>query len=147
MPGSWQFPGGHLELREQLLTCAERETAEETGLEVKGIKVAAVTNDIFASENKHYITLFVLCEMLDAGAEPKVSRDGPVTVPRDSRANLPRGLKLMEPDKCHGWHWRTWEDLEDIKDKGEPSGAKLFLPMANLLEQFASLDDLRQKFR
>lgn len=53
----------------------------------------------------------------------------------------------MEPEKCHGWHWRTWEDLAEIKANGESSGDKLFLPMTNLLKQFASLDDLRHKFR
>lgn len=62
-----------MEYHEELLTAAERETAEETGLKVKGIKVGAVTNDIFVTDNKHYITLFVSCEMLYADAEPEVS--------------------------------------------------------------------------
>ncbi|RSM08793.1 hypothetical protein CEP52_004485 [Fusarium oligoseptatum] len=45
--GTWQLPGGHLDYGESLLVCAEREVLEETGLKVKGIKIVAVTNDIF----------------------------------------------------------------------------------------------------
>jgi 8-oxo-dGTP diphosphatase len=70
--GSWQFPGGHLEFHEEILACAEREAEEETGLKVKGLKIATVTNDIFTNDKKHYITLFVHCGMLDPNAEPKV---------------------------------------------------------------------------
>lgn len=47
---------------------------EETGLKVKGVKLIHVTNDVFADVGKHYITLFVVCEMSDSAAEPKVSR-------------------------------------------------------------------------
>lgn len=70
--GTWQLPGGHLDYGESILVCAERETLEETGLKIKGIKVVAVTNDIFEKEGKHYITLFVLCEMEDKTAQPQV---------------------------------------------------------------------------
>lgn len=55
------------------MQCAERETLEETGLKVKGRKVAHVTNDVFSDLGKHYITIFVICEMLDEGAQPEVS--------------------------------------------------------------------------
>lgn len=57
---------------ESLLYCAERETLEETGLKVKGIKVIAVTNDVFDAENKHYVTIFVQCEREDGSAQPQV---------------------------------------------------------------------------
>jgi 8-oxo-dGTP diphosphatase len=55
------------------MQCAERETLEETGLQVKGRKVVHVTNDVFSDLGKHYITIFVVCEMLDQGAQPAVS--------------------------------------------------------------------------
>lgn len=74
--GTWQFPGGHLEYSEGIFACAERETLEETGLVVKAIKLAAVTNSIFSEASKHYITLFVLCEPVDAKATPQVCEDG-----------------------------------------------------------------------
>jgi 8-oxo-dGTP diphosphatase len=59
---------------ESFLTCAERETLEETGLRVKGAKVIAVTNDVFDADSKHYITLFVRCMLEDADTQPQVSR-------------------------------------------------------------------------
>lgn len=33
-----------------------------------------MTNDVFHEENKHYITLFVRCEMEDETAQPEVRR-------------------------------------------------------------------------
>jgi ADP-ribose pyrophosphatase YjhB (NUDIX family) len=69
--GQWAFPGGHLEYGESFFACAEREALEETGIVVKAEKVAAVTNDVFDAENKHYITIFVLCRRVDA-REPQV---------------------------------------------------------------------------
>lgn len=58
---------------ESFFACAERETLEETGLRVKGVKVVAVTNDVFDAESKHYITIFVQCVMEDSEAKPQVS--------------------------------------------------------------------------
>ncbi|KAK5631708.1 hypothetical protein RRF57_007422 [Xylaria bambusicola] len=58
---------------ESFFACAERETLEETGLRVKGVKVVAVTNDVFDATSKHYITMFIQCTMEDAEAQPKVS--------------------------------------------------------------------------
>lgn len=72
-PGSWQFPGGHLEHGEELLDCAVREALEETNLVLQGVKIATQTNDVFVTEGKHYITLFALCTMNDPNAEPKAS--------------------------------------------------------------------------
>lgn len=71
--GTIQLPGGHLEFGEDITTCAARETLEETGLVVRpSPKVAAVTNDVFEKEGKHYITLFVWCDMADPSAVPEV---------------------------------------------------------------------------
>ncbi|KAM0563085.1 hypothetical protein ACHAPJ_001931 [Fusarium lateritium] len=71
--GTLQLPGGHLDYGESFLECAARETLEETGLKVRPIKVVAVTNDVFEEVHKHYITIFVRCEMVDENAEPQVS--------------------------------------------------------------------------
>ncbi len=83
--GSWAFPGGHLEMGESFFTCAERETLEETALRVKGVKVVAVTNDVFDAASKHYITIFVQCIMEDTDAQPHVSCM-PASSHRDARA-------------------------------------------------------------
>ena len=57
---TWATPGGHLELGESIEECAERETLEETGLEVGAFKKLGFTNDIFEKEGKHYVTLYVV---------------------------------------------------------------------------------------
>lgn len=72
--GTWQFPGGHLEVGESWFACAERETLEETGLVVKAEKFLTATNDIFDPAGKHYITIFVLCKRVDENTEPEVCR-------------------------------------------------------------------------
>ncbi|XXH06014.1 hypothetical protein Hte_012459 [Hypoxylon texense] len=117
--GTWQFPGGHLEMGESLLDCAERETLEETGLKVKGLKVVAVTNDVFDPENLHYITIFVQCRLENENDQPQ----------------------LLEPDKCEGWHWIGWEDIKQWCDhhdpnvKPEDAPNQCFLPIRNLVKE------------
>jgi 8-oxo-dGTP diphosphatase len=85
--GSWCFPGGHLEFNEDLLACARREVAEETGLTLRQIRPVAFTNDIFAQEGKHYVTLYFQAEV-EAG-DPQ----------------------LLEPEKCEQWAWFAWDNL------------------------------------
>ncbi|MDP2767756.1 MAG: NUDIX hydrolase, partial [Candidatus Methanoperedens sp.] len=79
--GAWSFPGGHLEYNESWEDCAARETMEETGIEIKNIRFSAVTSDIFQSEGKHYITIFMLSDY-DSG-----------------------DVKVMESEKCERWDW------------------------------------------
>ena len=72
--GTLAPPGGHLEHGESLEDCAARETLEETDLVVSGMRFLTATNDIFADKDKHYVTLYVACELESPDAEPKVSR-------------------------------------------------------------------------
>jgi len=85
--GTWGFPGGKLEFREGLNACIRREVLEETGIRVRGVRFAALTNDIFKKERKHYVTLFFICK------------------PKSGKA------RLMEPEKCEGWEWFTWNTM------------------------------------
>ncbi|KAI2626104.1 NUDIX hydrolase domain-like protein [Hypomontagnella submonticulosa] len=122
--GDWQFPGGHLEMGEDLLACAERETLEETGLKVKGISVAAVTNAVFDPKTKHYITVFVACKRENDNDQPEV----------------------LEPEKCESWGWVSWEQVrqwcEHHDDNVTPEWAqnKCFMPIRNLVKDYPQLD-------
>jgi 8-oxo-dGTP diphosphatase len=84
---TWSFPGGHLEFGESWEACAAREVREETGLELDSLGFAAVTNDVFVDEGKHYITVFMQGQARSSAAERR------------------------EPDKCEGWQWFDWSDL------------------------------------
>jgi 8-oxo-dGTP diphosphatase len=60
--GSWSTPGGHLEYGETPEECAAREVKEETNLDIFNISFKAITNDVFVTENKHYITIWMQAE-------------------------------------------------------------------------------------
>jgi 8-oxo-dGTP diphosphatase len=85
--GSWSFPGGHLELNEDIEACAKREVLEEAGIKIKNLKLGTFTNDIFEKEEKHYVTLYVVAEY-DSGE-----------------------VKIMELEKCEEWGWFEWNNL------------------------------------
>lgn len=85
--GTWAFPGGHLEFKEELEECVKREVKEETSLNVANIHFDTITNDIFEEENKHYITIFMVCDY-ESGK-----------------------LTTMEQDKCEEWKWFGWDNL------------------------------------
>lgn len=87
--GTWGFPGGHLEYAEGIEECARREVMEETGMEITNLRVGPYTNDIFTTEQKHYITLFIIS---------------------DHKQGEPQ---LCEPDKCEGWEWFAWDKLPE----------------------------------
>jgi 8-oxo-dGTP diphosphatase len=69
--GSWSTPGGHLDFGESPEACAIREAKEETNVTVSNVRFRAVTNDFFADEGKHYITLWLEGDY--AGGEPTVN--------------------------------------------------------------------------
>lgn len=116
--GSWATPGGHLEFGETPEICAAREVLEETGLKVTNVRFLTATNDIMQADNKHYITLFMVCVRENDGEEPKV----------------------LEPDNCEAWEWASWEDLlKWVKQEAEAQSGvvekKLFTPFLNLIRQ------------
>lgn len=85
--GDWSFPGGHLEFQESFEACAQREVLEEAGIQIHNIRIAAVTNDIFTLENKHYVTIFMKADLLSGTPH------------------------VLEPHKCEQWEWFLWSEL------------------------------------
>ncbi|OGH65034.1 MAG: DNA mismatch repair protein MutT [Candidatus Magasanikbacteria bacterium RIFCSPHIGHO2_01_FULL_41_23] len=85
--GTWGFPGGHLEFGESYEDCAKRETMEEVGITIKNIRFITATNDVFETEDKHYITIYVVADY-DAGE-----------------------VVNMEPQKLECWNWFAWDEL------------------------------------
>lgn len=84
--GSWSLPGGHLEFGESWEECARREVLEETNVQIEKIRFAAVTNDVFHQERRHYCTIFLVADHL---------RGDPL---------------MMEPEKCDAWAWVPWDE-------------------------------------
>lgn len=85
--GCWQFPGGHLEHGESVISCARREVLEETGLTIQAPRHLGFTDKTFSMGQKQYITLLVSSEC------------------------GPGEAQVMEPDKCAQWQWFDYRQL------------------------------------
>ena len=83
--GTWTMPGGKLEFGESFEDGARRETKEETGLELKNVKVLCISNDMV--ETAHFVTIGLFSD--DFTGEPKV----------------------MEPDEITEWQWFPLDNL------------------------------------
>jgi 8-oxo-dGTP diphosphatase len=100
--GTWSPPGGHLEFGEHPVACARREAFEEAGIQLDDCEFLAVTNDVFESEGRHYVTLFY--RTTHYSGTPSV----------------------REPDKCETWQWWPWDalppnlflPLQNLRDSG-----------------------------
>ena len=81
-----------------------REVQEETGLDVEEVNFLTATNDVMLHEKngeergKHYVTIFMTA---------RVKFSSEIT----EREGMPEA-KLLEPNKCAGWEWVSWGDLE-----------------------------------
>jgi 8-oxo-dGTP diphosphatase len=87
--GTWSAPGGHLEFGESVEACAFREVLEETNLLIKNLRLGPFTNNVFETEKKHYVTVFVIA----------TAASGTLT--------------NREPQKCEGWAWFPWSRLPE----------------------------------
>lgn len=85
---TWCLPGGHMEFGETFEQTARRESLEEAGITLQNIRFLHTTNDVFASEGKHYVTIFVVAE---TSSDPEE----------------------REPEKHVDWNWFDWESLPE----------------------------------
>lgn len=112
--GTWALAGGHLEFGESFEECAAREVLEETGLEIEHIRFLTAVGGVInfetngkegvngeakegareADARKHYVTVFMTA----------------IVKGYDQDNEMPE-VKNLEPDKCAGWEWVSWEDL------------------------------------
>ena len=58
-PGTWTTPGGHMEFGETPEQCAARETKVEVGVEITDLRFRAITNDVFESEGRHSVSIWM----------------------------------------------------------------------------------------
>lgn len=87
--GTWGLPGGHLEFGESFAACAAREILEETGLELLNVGMYSITNDTFETENKHYVTIFMISNQFVGE------------------------VQLLEPEYCACWQWFDTDELPE----------------------------------
>lgn len=87
--GTWSIPGGHLEYGESFEETAIREVQEETGLVIENVRFGAVTNDVFDSDNKHYVSIWMVS---------------------DSKVGEPT---ITEPDKYVDQEWIDIDELPE----------------------------------
>lgn len=45
--------------------------------------------------------------------------------------------QVCEPEKCAGWTWHSWTDLQQLASAPDND---LFLPLQNLVKQMPNLD-------
>lgn len=84
--GAWACPGGHLEYAEEVLECAKRELAEETGLRALTLVPGPWVNNMI-DHTKHYVTAYVFVTAFEGEVE------------------------LLEKDKCESWGWFNFDAL------------------------------------
>ena len=68
--GTWSTPGGHLEFGESPEECARREAMEEVGVHLGDVRFRALTNDVFGTDGRHYVTFWMDGEHV--GGEPRL---------------------------------------------------------------------------
>jgi ADP-ribose pyrophosphatase YjhB (NUDIX family) len=72
---AWTLPGGFVDVNESLSTAAEREVLEESGLEVKARKVAAIFDHRkhgYKAHLYHFYKMYVLCDLIGGAMKTNI---------------------------------------------------------------------------
>jgi 8-oxo-dGTP diphosphatase len=72
----WVLPGGNPETGESVASCARREVAEETGLQITVDRVAFVLEAHSEADGTHLLDLVFTATEVDRGAEPREREPG-----------------------------------------------------------------------
>lgn len=111
-PGTWEFPGGAIELGETMAQAIKREIKEEFGVTVKPLKPMLPIDHLIPREKQHWIAIPYLA-ILKSGKP-----------------------KILEPEKCMEIGWFSVKEAEKLKLS---IAAKVALK--NIKEEFNEIED------
>ncbi|QQG44041.1 MAG: NUDIX domain-containing protein [Candidatus Roizmanbacteria bacterium] len=76
MPGVWMAPGGKREFNEGLFEAARREIKEETGLEIKNLRIKATGNAYLKDVNQELYFHFIFADYAGGKVKQNSEEDG-----------------------------------------------------------------------
>lgn len=69
--GEWCPPGGHLEMFETIENCAVRETHEESGVEIDGVRLVTIIEGMESEQESHYVTFYYVADWVSGEPRPQ----------------------------------------------------------------------------
>lgn len=103
LPDVWMAPGGHREFNEGLFECARREVREETGLEIKNLRIKAHGNAFLKGLNEEFYFHLLIADYAGGTLRPKIDDGEFVWLTEKEILKLPTllaELKYVVPHIC-----------------------------------------------
>ena len=92
---------------------------------MRDVRFLTAIDDIDVQEGRHFVVI-VMGGLVD-DQQPKVCPTRLVSGRGSQVCVLIDKKKLMEPEKCEGWEWTTWEAIQN-------HGTPLFTPIKRLMQ-------------